>query len=228
MLLEKDGVNIMVEGEGLSDVGRKMIAGILDLAAPLTAFGNTIPTSYLRLVPHQEAPTNICWGDRNRSVLVRVPLGWIADTSMIKDANPQETGIIPYVLGKQTVELRSGDGSADIYKYMAGIILAAQHGLEMPNALEIAENLYIDVNIFDVANKNKLAKLDHLPQSCWESADKLIEKRAFFEKNGIFPVGTIDQIVESLKSYNDKDLSERLYEKEDELRELVMNYLHCK
>ncbi len=227
MLIEKDGCNIMVEGEGLSPEAKKMVAGILDLAAPLTAFGNTIPTSYLRLVPHQEAPTNICWGDRNRSVLVRVPLGWIADTSMIKNANPQETGVIPYVPGKQTVELRSGDGSANIYLFMAGIIVAAQHGLEMPDALDIAEKLYMDVNIFDEAHKDKLEKLEHLPQSCWESADKLMEKREFFEKNGIFPAGTLDQIANKLKSYKDKDLSERLYGKEEELRELVMKYLHC-
>ena len=179
------------------------------------------------MVPHQEAPTNICWGDRNRSVLVRVPLGWIADTSMIKNANPQETGVIPYVPGKQTVELRSGDGSANIYLFMAGIIVAAQHGLEMPNALDIAEKLYMDVNIFDEAHKDKLEKLEHLPQSCWESADKLMEKREFFEKNGIFPAGTLDQVANKLKSYEDKDLSERLYGKEEELRELVMKYLHC-
>ena len=227
MLIEKDGCNMMVEGEGLSPEAKKMVAGILDLAAPLTAFGNTIPTSYLRLVPHQEAPTNICWGDRNRSVLVRVPLGWIADTSMIKNANPQETGVIPYVPGKQTVELRSGDGSANIYLFVAGIIVAAQHGLEMPNALDIAEKLYMDVNIFDKAHKDKLEKLEHLPQSCWESADKLMEKREFFEKNGIFPAGTLDQVANKLKSYEDKDLSERLYGKEEELRELVMKYLHC-
>lgn len=227
MLLEKEGCNMMVEGDGLSPIAKRMISGILDLAAPLTAFGNTIPTSYLRLVPHQEAPTNICWGDRNRSVLVRVPLGWIADTSMIKDANPQETGRIPYVPGKQTVELRSGDGSANIYLYMAGIIVAAQHGLEMPNALEKAEKLYMDVNIFDDAHKDKLAKLKKLPVSCWESADSLIEKREYFEKNGIFPAGSIDQIAKKLKSYNDQDLSERLYGKEDEIRELVMKYIHC-
>lgn len=227
MLIEKDGCNMMVEGDGLSQEAKKMVAGILDLAAPLTAFGNTIPTSYLRLVPHQEAPTNICWGDRNRSVLVRVPLGWIADTSMIKDANPQENSRIPYVPGKQTVELRSGDGSANIYLYMAGIIIAAQHGLEMPNALGMAEKLYMDVNIFDEAHKDKLDKLEHLPQSCWESADKLVEKREYFEKNGIFPAGTIDQISKKLKSYNDKDLSERLYGKEDEIRELVDKFLHC-
>ena len=76
MMLEKDGENMMVENGKLSKVAKKMMAGILDLSKSLTAFGNTIPTSYLRLVPHQEAPTNICWGDRNRSVLIRVPLGW--------------------------------------------------------------------------------------------------------------------------------------------------------
>ena len=83
MLLEKDGKNIMVEGAKLSDTAKKMIAGILRLSKSLTAFGNTIPTSYLRLVPHQEAPTNICWGDRNRSVLVRVPLGWLGKSDMV-------------------------------------------------------------------------------------------------------------------------------------------------
>ena len=227
MLLEKDGKNAMVEGDGLSPVAKKMIAGILDLAAPLTAFGNTIPTSYLRLVPHQEAPTNICWGDRNRSVLVRVPLGWIADTSMIKDANPQEKGPIPYVPGKQTVELRSGDGSANIYLFMAGIIVAAQHGLQMSNALEIAQKLYMDVNIFHEEHKDKLARLEKLPACCWESADKLIEKREYFEKNGIFPAGLLDQVAKKLKSFEDKNLSEKLYGKDDEIRELVMKHLHC-
>ena len=58
----KDGHNMMVEGDELSNTARRIIAGFLELAPSLTAFGNTVPTSYLRLVPHQEAPTNICWG----------------------------------------------------------------------------------------------------------------------------------------------------------------------
>ena len=64
-----DGRNAFVGRDGLSEDARKVIAGYLTCAASLTAFGNTVPTSYLRLVPHQEAPTSICWGDRNRSVL---------------------------------------------------------------------------------------------------------------------------------------------------------------
>ncbi|MGB2814337.1 MAG: glutamine synthetase family protein, partial [Dehalococcoidales bacterium] len=61
--LVKNGRNMLIEGDGLSDLAKKNIAGYLALASSLTAFGNIIPLSYLRLVPHQEAPTNICWGD---------------------------------------------------------------------------------------------------------------------------------------------------------------------
>ena len=73
--ITKDGVNQYVTDGALNDTARKAIAGYMTCAASLTAFGNMNPTSYFRLVPHQEAPTSICWGDRNRSVLVRVPLG---------------------------------------------------------------------------------------------------------------------------------------------------------
>ena len=227
MLLEKDGVNVMAGENGLTDTARKAIAGVLDLASPLTAFGNTIPTSYLRLVPHQEAPTNICWGDRNRSVLVRVPLGWITKAKMITDANPQDKSEPPEIPGRQTFEFRAPDGSADIYLLLAGLVVAVQHGLEMDNALEIAEKLYVDVNIFQKEHKAQLDNLEHLPTSCWESADHLQEKREFFEKNNVFPAGTLDNVIKKLKSYHDIELSERLYRRQDEIKHLVDNYLHC-
>lgn len=227
MQLEKDGHNMMVENGELSTDAKKMIAGILDLAEPLTAFGNTIPTSYLRLVPHQEAPTNICWGDRNRSVLIRVPLGWLgAANKMAALENPQDKSLKSLNEIKQTVELRSGDGSADLHHYMAGIIVAAQHGLDMDNSMEIAQKLYMDVNIFDDANKDKLTQLKGLPTSCFESAETLEKKRSYFEANGIFPAGVIDRFIGHLKAFEDKDLSERLYGKNEEIAKLVEEYLH--
>ncbi len=227
MLVEKDGKNIMIDDNGLTDTAKKVIAGLLTLAKPITAFSNTIPTSYLRLVPHQEAPTNICWGDRNRSVLVRVPLGWNAKTSMVKDVNPQQIENVPEAAGKQTVELRSPDGSADIYATLAAICVAAQYGIESPDSLKLAEKLYVNVNIFKEEHKDKLAELDCLPASCFESADALNEKREFFEKNGIFSKGYIDNTIKKLKEHKDKDLSERLYNKNDEIKELVDKFLHC-
>jgi len=226
MQAEKDGVNIMVDDMGISDVARKIITGLLEKAKPLTAFGNTTPLSYLRLVPHQEAPTNICWGDTNRSALVRVPLGWIAKTNMVRDANPFERYDVPYIPGKQTIELRTPDGSADIYHLLAGIIMAAQHGLEMPDGLQRSEELFVDVNIFKDENKHRAKALEQLPVSCGESADALEKDRAFFEKNNIFPKGTIDRIINQLKSFDDKNLSERLFGKDDEIRKLVIEYLH--
>ena len=77
MRIMKDGHNQMLDKHGdISQLAKKAIAGMITLAPSLTAFGNTIPTSYFRLVPQQEAPTCIFWGERNRSALVRVPLGW--------------------------------------------------------------------------------------------------------------------------------------------------------
>ncbi len=227
MMLEKKGKNQMVENGHLSDTAKRMIAGILDLSKALTAFGNTIPTSYLRLVPHQEAPTNICWGDRNRSVLIRVPLGWNGAMNMIKDANPFDPAEYDEMPLKQTVELRSPDGSADIYKLFAGLIVAIEHGLELPNALEMAEHLYVSYNIFTEPEKKKRKKLESLPASCWESAECLQVKRDYFEKDGVFPKEVIDNIITRLKSYKDKDLSERLYNKPDEIGKLVRQFLHC-
>ena len=75
--------NMMTEGGRLSDVAKRAIVGILEHADAITAMGNKVPTSYFRLVPHQEAPTSVCWGDRNRSVLVRVPRAGPARTTCV-------------------------------------------------------------------------------------------------------------------------------------------------
>lgn len=226
MYLDRDGQNMMVENSRLSDTAKRMIAGLMDLAGALTAFGNTIPTSYLRLVPHQEAPTNICWGDRNRSVLVRVPLGWLGGTNMVGHANPQDDSNAYQGISKQTIEIRSPDGSADLYHLFAGLVIASLHGLEMEDGLQRAESLYVDVNIFQDENRCRLDKLEKLPDCCYGSAGMLEKRRAAFERDGIFPGRTIDSFITRLRSYNDQGLSERLYGRTDEIRTLVYKYLH--
>jgi len=226
MLVEKDGRNLVVEDGRLSPLARKMIAGILDAADALTAFGNGIPTSYLRLVPHQEAPTTICWGDRNRSVVVRVPLGWIGADGMTLDANPCEDRCREERSSKQTFEYRVADGSADPYLTVAGLIVASLHGITMPGALEAAERLYVSGNIFRPEFKERLAEFDQLPASCVESAEALEAKRAIFEENRIFPAGMIDSRISTLKAFNDRGLSEKLYGNNEAIRELVEQFLH--
>jgi glutamine synthetase len=226
--LVRDGKNMMIHSGKLSDTAKKAIAGYLGLSQSLTAFGNTIPTSYFRLVPHQEAPTNICWGDRNRSVLVRVPLGWGAGKNdMVRDANPLETLTNKDFHSRQTVEFRCPDGSADIYLLMAGLTVAARHGLEMKNALAAAEETYVDVNIFEEKHKHRVRHLEQLPYCCWQSAEYLQAQRSVYEEGNVFPAQIVDGLIKRLRSYNDLHLRENIKDNEKEIMKLVNTYLHC-
>lgn len=227
MRIMKDGQNQMLQDSVLSETARKAIAGMMELAPSITAFGNTNPTSYFRLVPHQEAPTNICWGDRNRSVLVRVPLGWSAKTDMCALANPLEKPAHYDTSQKQTVEMRSPDGSADIYQLLAGLAVACRHGFEMPDALEVAEKTYVNVNIHKEENADKLKSLAQLPDSCAASADCLQTQRAVFEQYNVFSPAMIDGIIRKLRSYNDATLRRDIQDKPEEMEKLVEKYFYC-
>lgn len=227
MRMMKDGRNQMLDGGVLSDAARRMIAGMMDVAPAITAFGNKNPTSYFRLVPHQEAPTNVCWGDRNRSVLVRVPLGWSAGGDMSALANPLEQKQERDMSGKQTVEMRSPDGSADLYQLLAGLCVACRHGFEMDNALEVAERNYVNVNIHDAQNADRLAALAQLPDSCVASADCLQQQRTIFEEYGVFSPAMIDGIIAQLRAYDDRTLRQDTADKPEEILKLVNQYFHC-
>ena len=227
MRIVKDGVNQMLDGGTLSATARRAIAGMMELAPSITAFGNTNPTSYFRLVPHQEAPTNICWGDRNRSVLVRVPLGWAAKSDMCKIANPLEDESNYDTTQKQTVEMRSPDGSADVYQLIAGLAVACRHGFEIDNALDIAEKTYVNVNIHKKENESKLKDLAQLPDSCEASADCLENQRAIFEQHNVFSPAMIDGIIKRLRSYGDKNLRQEIEGNQEAMLNLVQRYFHC-
>ena len=231
MRIVKDGKNQMLTNGVLSENARKMIAGMMDLAPAITAFGNKNPTSYFRLVPHQEAPTNVCWGDRNRSVLVRVPLGWSADVNMAALANPQDTSLAtcpsPLTSEKQTVEMRSPDGSADLYQLLAGLCVACRHGFEMPNALEVAEKTYVNVNIHAAEHADRLATLAQLPDSCVASADCLDRQRKVFEEYGVFSPAMIDGIIAELHAFDDTTLRKNIEGYQEEIQKLVTRYFHC-
>ena len=227
MRMVKDGKNQMLSGGVLSDAARKMIAGMMDLAPAITAFGNKNPMSYFRLVPHQEAPTNVCWGDRNRSVLVRVPLGWAADVDMCHAANPLEKQDTRDTSIKQTVEMRSPDGSADLYQLLAGLCVACRHGFEMENALELAERTYVNVNIHAAENASRLATLAQLPDSCVASASCLEKQRKTFEEYGVFAPAMIDGIISQLRAFDDVNLRKNIEGYPDEIQKLVTQYFHC-
>lgn len=228
MRLTRDGKNVMLGPDrSLSSEAHRLIAGLMELAPSITAFGNTNPTSYFRLVPHQEAPTNVCWGDRNRSVLVRVPLGWTADCDMSVLANPLETPSGFDASQKQTVEIRSADGSADIYLLLAALAVAARRGFENPDAEKLARDTYVDVNIHSEENKAKAARLAHLPANCAESADALESQKEIYEAGGIFPTSMLTGLMNRLRNFNDRTLAADARKDHDLMKRLVGRYFHC-
>ena len=124
--LRRDGRNVMTgESGALSEEARRLIGGLCRYADSLTAFGNTTSSAYLRLVPHQEAPTLVCWSDLNRGAMIRVPLAWTKKRHLARGVNPQDTTPHKAGDGRQTVELRTPDGSALIHLLLAGMTMSA-------------------------------------------------------------------------------------------------------
>ena len=208
MAVMKNGINIMagVDGE-LSQTALQAIGGLCKYADSLTAFGNTTSSAYLRLVPNQEAPTNICWSERNRSAMIRVPLGWAKHSGLGKALNPHDADYVDKE-GRQTIELRSPDGSAMVYLLLAGITMSADWGLNNPEALQLARDLKVKGNIFK--NKELLKNLPKLPFSCVESSQVILEKRALYERDGIFPPSIIDYMAKLLLAEKDKNINRKL------------------
>lgn len=223
----KDNKNMYIENGELSDIAKKVIAGIMSLSSSLTAFANANPTSYFRLVPNQEAPTTICWGDRNRSALVRVPLGWTANKNMCKSANPLEKDETITSMNKQTVEFRCPDGSANVYLLLAGLVVAARYGFEMDNYKEVVEHTYISSDINSEDNKEKKASLEQLPDSCQDSSEKLEKQRSIYEQYGVFNKDLIDGIIAELRDFNDKNIRKEVENRPDMIKKLVNDYFYC-
>jgi glutamine synthetase len=154
-------------------------------------------------------------------------LGWLNVDGMTRDANPQETAEAPELMNKQTVEFRCPDGSADIYLLLAGLTVAARYGLEMDNALEVANSLYVSENIFAPDQVEIQKRLPHLPASCCQSAECLLNDREVYEKGGVFPQSIIDETAKKLKSYSDDGLNGKLQGDKRGFSELIGQYLHC-
>jgi len=105
--------------DGLSDMGRYAIAGILGHARALSALLNPTINSYKRFGPDTLAPWLIDWGLDNRSAMVRIP---------------PERG------AAARMEVRLGDATANPYLAMAAIGAAVCLGIrdkaEPPEKLE--------------------------------------------------------------------------------------------
>jgi glutamine synthetase len=146
---------------------------------------------------------------------------------MCQIANPLEPLSNYDTTQKQTVEMRSPDGSADLYQLIAGLAVACRHGFEMADALEVAEKTYVNVNIHQKENAAKLAALKCLPDSCEASADCLECQRNVFEEYNVFSPAMIDGIIRKLRSYKDRTLRADIGDDREQMLALVEHYFHC-
>ena len=96
----------------LTETGKCYTAGILKHARETALVCNQWVNSYKRVVPGYEAPVYICWGRRNRSTLVRIPM---------------------YAPGKEKstrIEFRSPDPACNPYLAFACMLAAGLKGME--------------------------------------------------------------------------------------------------
>jgi glutamine synthetase len=203
--INRDGRNVMCTENGeLSDEALQLVGGLLDRAVPLTAFGNTVAASYLRLVPGQEAPTSICWGYHNRASLVRVPLNFANRPRLDQVMNPGETGAYPENLPRPTVEYRGPDGSAFGHLLLAAVTICAEEGVSSPQSAERARALEVTPD-----RPSGHASFEQLPSTAVAAARALSDQRAYFEERGFTP-RLIDIVVNKLSDESDVGLSEKL------------------
>ncbi|MEY4312963.1 MAG: hypothetical protein RLZZ319_472 [Actinomycetota bacterium] len=142
-ITDGDGINLMHDGRGkLSAAAKFLIAGITTHANALTAFTNPTVNAFKRLGPDTLAPYRSNWGYDNRSCMVRVP--------------PER--------GQGTrLEIRVGDGAANPYLVIAGILAAGLDGIV--NELECPDDAV------GMAYDNEGAPV--LPQTFAEALDAL-------------------------------------------------------
>jgi len=111
--VEKAGASIF-PGEGLyglSPAGLGYTAGILEhaLTGSLLAWSNPSTNSYRRLVPGYEAPVSATFAQGSRAAAIRIP-GYLKK-------------------GEARIEFRTGDATANVYYFLAAMLLAGLDGV---------------------------------------------------------------------------------------------------
>jgi glutamine synthetase len=120
-----DGEPSMVDGHGLSAVGRSAMAGLLATARELTLCYAPNINSYKRYQPGSFAPTAIRWGRDNRTCALR---------------------LVGHTPTGTRVENRVPGGDVNPYLAVAAMVAAAVHGIEreLPLEEEFTGNAYDD------------------------------------------------------------------------------------
>jgi len=114
-LFDKNGRNLFYDKKDkyrLSHVAYHFMGGQLEHIREMAAIVNPTVNSYKRLVRGYEAPVYVCWGQRNRSALIRVP--------KYSEGREKSTRL----------ELRCPDPSCNPYLAFAVMLAAGLKGIE--------------------------------------------------------------------------------------------------
>lgn len=168
----KTGKTAMYDEKGtyyLSKTAQQFLAGQLAHARALSAVVAPTVNSYKRLTPGYEAPVYVCWAQRNRSALIRVP----------RHAPGRENSA--------RVELRFPDPSCNPYLAFAVMLEAGLHGIA--EGMEAPKPVTDDV--FHWSQEEREANgVDVLPGSLEEALDEL-------EQDEVLHAALGDHIFES-------------------------------
>ena len=139
------------DGLNLSAVAKHYIAGLLKYAPEYCLITNQYVNSYKRLMPGTDAPSYICWGNRNRSAMVRIPRYW------------------PEADEFSRIEVRTPDSAANPYLAFAAMLGAGLKGIE--DGLElIPEADGVDVAKLSAAEREERG-IKRLPATLGEAID---------------------------------------------------------
>ena len=175
-LFTKEGENLMFDKDGtyhLSELATQFIAGQLHHIKALNAVINPTVNSYKRLVVGYEAPVNVAWGQRNRSVLIRVPR---------------------YTEGRENavrVEIRCPDPTANPYLTFASLLAAGLDGIE--NKMTPPDP--VDDDIFEMTEEEMAERnIGSVAGNLKEAIDALADSEVLGEALGSFTQNKIVSI----------------------------------
>ena len=137
-----------IDGE-LPETARYFIGGILSHARSLAAIVAPTTNSYRRLVPGYEAPVYTTWGYRNRSAMIRIPVG---------------SG------SKARIEFRTPDPSSNPYLALAATVMAGLDGIRK----KIDPGDPVNYNVYKLSPQDlRKLNIETLPRSLDEALDEL-------------------------------------------------------
>jgi glutamine synthetase len=166
-LCASDGRNAFYDPHDPYFLSRKaynFIAGQMAHARALAAVVAPTVNSYKRLVPGYEAPVYICWGQINRSALIRIP------------------GYLPGLgEGSARCELRCPDPSANPYLAFAAMLAAGLDGIRR----DLVPPPPVEENVYEFDSRELLSHdIESLPGTLEEALQELEKDEVIAEVFG--------------------------------------------